>query len=240
MPIDEGMEANDYVFVRGMRATRGALREWNANPGPLVGLWFATSLAVAACLLTAVVAVAEIATPQPGFLSLPGLTSPPGVGDVAAVLGRNALVLALHAGACIAGFIAGGSLPLAAERETGFSRWMHERVRPVAFGWVILVTCFSLATQAYYLGLTGSTLSGRLEISRLALVASVLPHAIPELVALFLPLAAWTIASRRGDWENLLAATLTTVAIAIPMLVVAATWEVYAWPHILAALSPAA
>ena len=238
MPIDEDVEANDYVFVRGMRATRGALREWNANPGPVVGLWFATSLAVAACLLTAVVAVAEIATPQPGTLSLPG-SRPPGAADVGGGSRPQRARVGVAAGACIAGFIAGGSLPLAAERETGFSRWMHERARPIAFGWVVLVTCFSLATQAYYLGLTGATLSGRLEISRLALVASVLPHAIPELVALFLPLAAWTIASRRGEWENLLAATLTTVTIAIPILVVAATWEVYAWPHILAALSPA-
>ena len=49
-----------------------------------------------------------------------------------------------------------------------------------------------------------------------------LPHAIPELTALFLPLAAWLIASRRGEWNQLLAATFVTVAIAIPVLVVAA------------------
>ena len=35
------------------------------------------------------------------------------------VLGRNSLVLALHAFACVAGFIAGGALPLSAERRTG-------------------------------------------------------------------------------------------------------------------------
>ena len=51
---------------------------------------------------------------------------------------------------------------------------------------------------------------------------TVLPHAIPELTTLFLPLAAWTIASRRGEWDDLLAATLVTVAIAIPTLVCAA------------------
>ena len=61
-----------------------------------------------------------------------------------------------------------------------------------------------------------------------------LPHALPELVALFLPLAAWTIASRRDEWRDLLAATFVTVAIAIPVLVAAATWEVYVWPQILA------
>jgi uncharacterized membrane protein SpoIIM required for sporulation len=58
------------------------------------------------------------------------------------------------------------------------------------------------------------------------------------LTAVFLPLAAWTIASRKGEWDQLLAATVVTVAIAIPMLLVAATWEVYVWPHILFAVAP--
>jgi uncharacterized membrane protein SpoIIM required for sporulation len=58
-----------------------------------------------------------------------------------------------------------------------------------------------------------------------------------ELTALFLPLAAWLIASRRGEWNQLLAATAVTVVIAVPMLLVAATIEVYVWPHILHSLS---
>ena len=62
-------------------------------------------------------------------------------------------------------------------------------------------------------------------------------HAVPELVAVFLPLAAWTIASRRDEWDELMAATLTTVVVAIPILIAAATWEVYAWPRILAGAS---
>jgi hypothetical protein len=64
-------------------------------------------------------------------------------------------------------------------------------------GWVVLVTCFSLVTQAYALGLSGAQLAHQLGISPGQLVLTVLPHAVPELVALFLPLAAWTIASRR-------------------------------------------
>jgi uncharacterized membrane protein SpoIIM required for sporulation len=100
------------------------------------------------------------------------------------------------------------------------------------------VTLFSLSTQALYLGFQGSTLAYQLHISRFELILSVLPHAIPELTALFLPLAAWLIASRRGEWNQLLAATFITVALAIPTLLVAATIEVYVWPHILQALSP--
>ena len=60
-----------------------------------------------------------------------------------------------------------------------------------------------------------------------------IPHALPELIALFLPLAAWTIASRRDEWNQLLAATFATTAIAIPILVASATWEAYVWPLIL-------
>jgi uncharacterized membrane protein SpoIIM required for sporulation len=66
----------------------------------------------------------------------------------------------------------------------------------------------------------------------------VLPHALPELTALFLPLAAWLIASRRGEWSQLLAATLITVLLAIPVLIAAAAIEVYLWPRILEAASP--
>jgi uncharacterized membrane protein SpoIIM required for sporulation len=107
-------------------------------------------------------------------------------------------------------------------------------------GWVVAVTLFSLVTQAYALGLTGAQLSAQVGISPAVLVLTVLPHAVPELVALFLPLAAWTIASRRDEWQDLLAATFATVAVAIPLLVVAATWETYAWPRILSAVSPTA
>jgi hypothetical protein len=44
------------------------------------------------------------------------------------------------------------------------------------------------------------------------------------------------VASRRGEWEQLLAATFVTVALAVPILVASALWEVYIAPHLLAAL----
>ena len=61
-----------------------------------------------------------------------------------------------------------------------------------------------------------------------------------ELIGLFLPLAAWTSASRRGAWHELLAATFVTVAIAIPLVVGAAFIEVYVSPHLILALRSAA
>jgi hypothetical protein len=57
-------------------------------------------------------------------------------------------------------------------------------------------------------------------------------------VALFLPLAAWMIASRRGAWNELLAATAATTLMAIPVLVLAANVEVFVWPRLLRLASP--
>ncbi len=202
--------------------------------------WIGGGLAVAIALLCAVWIIASVAPPDPTPLAIPGITETPAVAGVLLILFGNSLVLALHGFACIAGFIAGASLPLAAERRTGVSRWIHEKARPVAFAWVIAVTCFSLVTQAYALGLTGATLASQLEISTGMLMLTVVPHALCELTALFLPLAAWTIASRRAEWGDLLAATVATVAVAIPTLVLASLWEIYVWPQILEAVSPIA
>ena len=45
------------------------------------------------------------------------------------------------------------------------------------------------------------------------------------------------LASRRGDWQDLLAATFVTVAIAIPVLLAAAAVETWVSPHLLAAIA---
>jgi uncharacterized membrane protein SpoIIM required for sporulation len=45
------------------------------------------------------------------------------------------------------------------------------------------------------------------------------------------------IASRRNDWHELLAATLVTVTLAVPVLIAAAFVEVYVAPGLLRALA---
>jgi hypothetical protein len=232
------VSVNDFVLAQGMRDTRGALDRWSSDPWPVLRTWGGVALMVASAMLFGVWTVAALTTPDVSTLGVPGLNEEADLGDIARILFRNSLVLALHAFACVAGFIAGSSLVLSAERRTGLSKLVHEKARPVAFAWVVLVTVFSLVTQTYALGLTGAQLAGQLGISPGELVLTILPHAIPELVALFLPLAAWTVASRRGEWSDLLAATFATVAVAIPVLVMAAVWETFAWPQILEAVSP--
>ena len=110
------------------------------------------------------------------------------------------------------GFIAGCSMPLEAEevqrrlalgprqgRAAG-DRLRRRARRPSR-------SC----TQAYVLGHGASTLAAQLGVPPGLLLLGLLPHALPELIALFLPLAAWIIASRRDDWDQLLAATFVTV-----------------------------
>ncbi len=234
------MAADDFVLVQGIRDTRGTLERWQQRPWSVLGRWFALSFAIAVCLITAVWAVAQLATPDPTLIAIPGVDSAPDAGDLAWILAGNGLVLALHAMACVAGFIAGSSMRHEADRRTGLARAIHAKAGAIAIAWVGLVTVFSLVTQAYALGSIGADTAANFAISPTTLVLTVLPHAILELVALFLPLAAWLIASRRGEWEQLLAATFVTVAIAIPMLIVSALIELTVWPLLLEAVSPLA
>jgi hypothetical protein len=229
------VSVNDFVLTQGLDDTRSVLRRWNGDPWPVLRAWTAGAVAVAAALLATVLVIASAVTPDVTPTLVVGVAGEPQAADVLGVLGRNSLVLALHAMACVAGFIAGSSLPLSASRRTGISRWVHEKARPVALAWVVAVTCFSLTTQAYVLGSHGGDLAAQFGISPAVLVLTVLPHALPELTALFLPLAAWTIASRRDEWRELLAATFATTALAVPVLIAAACWEIYAWPLLLEA-----
>jgi hypothetical protein len=235
--MPEGMRANELALVRGAAGTRATLADWNRRPGPVLAGWLAGALAVAACLLGAVWLVSHLIAPDSTPIMIPGLYRRAELTDVGAVLFRNSLVLALHAMACVAGYIAGSTLPAEAERYSGLWRRVHDRAGTLAIAFVAGATMFSLSTQTYILGGSVSTLAAQLGVSPGLLLVALLPHAVPELTMLFLPLAAWLIASRRGDWHELMAATLVTVAIAAPILVASALVEIYVSPHLLAAIA---
>ena len=231
------MRVNDLVLVQGMHDTKLALSRWNREPARVLVPWLRLSVLIACVILLAVYAVAKLSSPDLTVFAIPGYNVPAGLDDYLQVLYRNSLVLALHALACVAGFIAGSSLPLAARHRSGLSRWVHEKAGPLAIGFVVCATFFSLVTQAYVIGGTASSIAAQLGVGPGTLLLALAPHALPELVALFLPLAAWMIASRRGAWQDLLAATFVTVAIAVPVLLAAAAVEIWVSPHLLAAIS---
>lgn len=228
------MSVNDLVLVQGMRDTRLALRRWNDRPAAVLVPWLCVSLATAVALLVATWVVAVVSAPDPTRYAIPGYNVPATAGEYLHVLTRNSLVLALHALACVAGFIAGSSLPLSASQRSGLSRWVHEKAGPLAIGFVVCATAFSLCTQAYVIGGGASTIAAQLGIAPGTLMLVLSLHAVPELVALFLPLAAWIVASRRERWDELLAATFVTVAIAVPVLLASAAVEIWVTPRLLA------
>jgi hypothetical protein len=231
------VNVNDLVLVQGMHDTRTALGRWNKEPWRVLRPWLLLSLAIALLLLAAIYAIATLTTPDSSRYVIPGVNSDADLADYLHVLYRNSLVLALHAMACVAGFMAGSALPLSASHRSGIDRWVHEKAGSFAIAFVLCATTFSLCTQAYLIGSSASTIAAQFGIGPGLLLLTLLPHALPELMSLFLPLAAWIIASRRDDWQDLLAATAVTVAIAVPVLLAAAAVEIWVSPEILSAVS---
>jgi hypothetical protein len=231
------VNVNELVLVQGMSDTKATLAEWNRHPWPVFRTWLFWSLMTALGLMCAVWVVAKLSTPDPTPLIIPGIQGDPTLSDAGRVLYRNSLVLALHSLACVAGFMAGSTVPQQAALRSGLSRWVHEKAGKFAIAFVVCATTFSLGTQAYAIGHTASTVAYHMGISPGRLLIGLSLHAIPELTALFLPLAAWVVASRRGDWHKLLAATVVTTAVAAPVLVIACLVEVYVSPHVIVALS---
>jgi hypothetical protein len=231
------MSVNELVLVQGMEDTRRALRRWNAEPLHVLVPWLGLSALIAGGLLLAVYAIAKLSTPDSTRYLIPGFNEDGTLADYLTVLYRNSLVLALHAMACVAGFIAGSSLPLSASHRSGVSRWVHEKAGPLAIAFVVAATGFSLLTQAYAIGGSAASIAEQLGTTPGMLLLAIAPHAVPELVALFLPLAAWLVASRADAWEELLAATFVTVAIAIPVLLASAAVELWVSPELLHAIA---
>ena len=200
------MSVQDLALVRGIDDTRATLKRWRAEPGPVIGQWATKSLLVACGLLSAVYVIATVTPPDPTPLVIPGVTRPPEASNIGQVLFRNSLVLALHGFACVAGFIAGSSMPLEAAHRSGTYKVIHDWAGTLAIWFVVLATAFSLVPQALILGEGTAAVAAQLGMSPGVLLATLSLHAVPELTALFLPLAAWLGASRRGRWSELLAA----------------------------------
>ena len=230
------MKARELALVEGWSDTRATLGAWQRDPLRPLAAWLPLSAAITGVLLVAVAVVGMLASPDPTPIALHGLHVPGTLHDVATIFGRNLLVLALHAMACVAGFIAKSSLPREAEGYAGWWRRVHDHAGPAAIAFVGGATLFSLCTQALVLGSGLASLAPQLGATPPQVLLVVLPHAIPELLALFLPLAAWLVAARAQAWHELLAATFVTTALALPVLAGAALTEVYVTPHILRAL----
>jgi len=223
--------AERYVLVEGLRSTRSVLSEWNGHPWRTIGAWTALSLGIAAALLYSVYAVAKFSIPDPMESTVAGINRPAaGWGDAKVILFRNSLVIALHAMVCVAVFIATSAMPQVSAGMSALWRRVHDLSGTLAIVFVTCATLFSLVTQAYALGRGASDMSALLGTRPSWLLITLLPHALPELTAVFLPLGACLIITARRRNHQLLAATFVTVAIGFPVLVATAVVEVWFTP----------
>ena len=146
---------------RGVADTKRTLSGWSGRWSAVLGDWVLGGLLTAIGLLVAVWVVAGLSTPDPTTLGYAGVTRPATAGDTLHILFKNGLVLALHALACVAGFMAGSSLPAMAEEHSGLWRRIHDHAGRLAILFVGLATLYSLATQAYLLGGLAGSLGSR-------------------------------------------------------------------------------
>jgi hypothetical protein len=230
------VNGRDLAVVQGWADTRETLARGTAPRSGCSGAGSASASRSPSRSWQAVWLVATLATPDPTPILLGGVHTPASLDNAWQVLSRNLVVLALHAMACLAGFIAKSSLPAEAATYTGLWRRVHDHAGPAAIVFVGAATLFSLATQAFALGINASSIAAQLGTSPGVFLLTLTPHAIPELTALFLPLAAWLVAARAEAWHQLLAATFTTTAIALPVLVGASLIEAFVTPRLIVAL----
>jgi len=191
--------------------------------------WVGVSLLVGVALLVATGVIATFH--ESGTVALlPAFSGQPSLGGVAFIVRRNLLVLALHALVCVAGYLAMRGVPSVADAYEGPIRTLHRAATPIALVFVSLATLGSLTVQALALGEFAASIAAAYNLTPQHLLILILPHALPELTALFLPLGAWMVIARRNEWGDLLAASIITTALAVPVLVMAAIIEVYVSP----------
>jgi hypothetical protein len=203
-------------------------------PWSEIARWAAVAAAVAAMLLGGVALVAA----RTRGTYLDGIDSGllirhHSVGDALYVFRRNLLVLGIHLCACWIGAILGRPYRPAPDSLGRLGR-LHRPV-PAWMGraallWALLVTLLSVAVQALALGRLLADISVAADIPRLELLVLVLPHAVPELLAVFLPLGLFLLEARRGRLERLGLWSLQAAAIALPVLLCAAAIETYVTP----------
>ena len=143
--IDHGRR----VMAGGVGDLRAALERWRAERWRVVAAWALRSGCVAVALLVATVLVAAVATPDASSFDLAGVTRPAEAADVQAVVMRNLLVLALHALACVAAYLARRSVVLEASGYGPFWQRLHTRIGALALAFVAGATIFSFACFGY-------------------------------------------------------------------------------------------
>jgi hypothetical protein len=205
--------------------TRTALRGWVRRPSQLLP-WFGLSAIITAILLLAVYVVSVVATPEATTGKLIAADPSARLSDVVFVVRHNLVVLLLHLMVCFATYLVRRSLPLQAEALPGFQGWIHRHASAPALLVVVALTVSSILLQALSLGHALADLAAQSPLTQAGILVRLLPHALPELLVVFLPLAAALWLEREGRTHDLLAAVVACAVVAMPVILVSAVIEV--------------
>jgi hypothetical protein len=215
------MEALPAGAQPGPAWTRALFAAWAERPLPVLAPWAAGSLAIGAALLLSALAVALIAGPSEAYVPV-FADSSAGAADVGRILLRNTAVLALQVLVCVGAFIC---------TRPG----EQQRSRMTGLAMIAGLSAWSFASQAWRLGHDLASAAHTLGLGPADLLARLCVHAVPELTALFLPLAACLSLARRGRSDDLAAAALLTAVVGLPVVACAAAVEVYLTPYVIPA-----
>jgi len=215
------MEALPAGAQPGPAWTRALFAAWAERPVPVLAPWAAGSLAIGCGLLLTALAVALIAGPSESYIPV-FADSSAGAADVGRILVRNTAVLALQVLVCFGAYLCTRSGEQRRARRTGLAT-------------IAGLCAYSLGSQAWRLGHDLASAAHTLGLGPADLLARLCVHALPELTALFLPLAACLSLARRGRSDDMAAAALLTAIVALPVVACAAAVEVYLTPYVIPA-----
>jgi hypothetical protein len=224
-PNDEVLAARLAAREAAIADTRAALGSWLRRPSQLLP-WVGLSAVVAAILLLATYIVSLTTTADPTGGALIAEDPSARLGDFAFVLGRNFTVLLLHLMVCFATYLVRRSIPIQAGELTGVQGWVHRHAQRPALLLVIALTVFSIFQQAANLGQALASVAAQGHYDQAEILVRLLPHAVPELIAVFLPLAAVIWLETQDRNKDLLAAVAACTVVAVPVIVVSAWIEV--------------
>lgn len=220
------------ALAAGLGDVRESFARWNRDPGAVVRVWLGTSMLVGIALLLATWLLSLRIDPDT-VEAIRTFDHLDPRSDAIHLVRRNSLVLLMHALICFAGYMALTSMPIVAQGYTGWKRTLHLAAGPIAIVFVTSMTISSFALQAWTLGNAAPAIASAYGMGTAQLLALVSVHALPELAAVFLPLGAWLVLARRRAYEDLLAGSVFSTAVAIPLLVIAAITEVWVTPRLL-------
>jgi hypothetical protein len=204
-------EAPSAGSVAGPAWTRTLFGVWAERPLPVLAPWALGSLLIGLALLGGALLVAVLAGPSVAYTPV-FADSSAGAADVVRIAARNGVVLALQTLVCVAVYIA---------TRPG------ERRRGWALSAVVALSAYSLASQVWRLGHDLASAAHTLGLGPADLLARLSVHAVPELTALYLPLAACLSLVRRGRTDDLAAAAALATVVAVPLVVMCAYVEVF-------------